>query len=136
MKSKLTFLAATIAALVFVSSAAFASGTRMASMGLTGAEPMIQKDSSQWTWNPATIALFPGLITVYWDSARNQSGGGKLLVKPIAGVEFYGLISADYCSTGYTAANASSEPLFPSLWHMGAYSGGLPEFISQNQQLT
>jgi hypothetical protein len=120
MKSKLTFLAALVAALVFVSSAAFASGTRMASMGLTGVEPMIQKDSAQWNWNPATIALFPTLITVYWDSASNTTGGGQMILKPIHGVELYSRVSADYCSDAFKAVDAAGDPAWNHMWNFGA----------------
>jgi len=120
MKSKLTFVAATIAALVFVSSAVFASSTRMASMGLTGVEPMIQKDSTQWTWNPATITQFSPLLTVYWDQASNTAGGGKLLLKPVKNLDLYTLISADYNSDAFKGVTSAGDPAWNNMWNFGA----------------
>jgi len=101
MKSRLTFLAAFIAALMLVSSAAFASGTRMSSMSLTGVEPMIQKDTAQWAWNPATTALFQPLLSIYWDQSANTAGGAVALMKPISGVELYNRIWADFSSSAF-----------------------------------
>jgi len=143
MKSKLTFLAALVAALFFVSSAAFASGTRMSSMGLTGADMMIQKDSAHWTTNPASIAYFPALITAYWDGGHNTHGGGKLLLKPVKNVEFYFLISADYNSDAFKGADDNNKPTWSNFWHMGAYEDSglpapydsLPSFINNNTGL-
>jgi len=120
MKSRLTFLAAFIAALMLVSSAAFASGTRMGSMGLTGVEPMIQKDSTHWNWNPASIAFFNPLLTVYWDSANNTHGGGQMIMKPIKNVELYSRLSADYCSDALKGVDANGNPAWNNSWNFGA----------------
>ena len=121
MKGKLTFLAMLIAVLFFVSNDAFASRTHMNSLGLTGADALIQYDSTHWNLNPATIGFSPQLLAATWNTTSNQDGGGLVLFRPVE--NFTLLVSSEMASTAFTDAVGTT----PQDYH---FFGGLTDYTT------
>lgn len=84
MKSKLTFLAMIMAAMVVFGAVneAQASGTRCNSLTIYDAPQYVFAESLMWSQNPGSIAYFPSLVSVLWGTSSNINGLGVILLQP------------------------------------------------------